>query len=104
MTYHRAFSAQAIARRSVEEIDRQRPLEPEQAARWTAQLAQWLPDVQAGDRLTGLYLPGQGMRLWHGEQALATLADAELARHFFGIWLSPLTSDPGLRAALLGAP
>ena len=101
LTYHRAFSAQSIAERSVQEIKRQRPLNTEQAARWTAQLAQWLPAVQSGDRLTGVYLPGQGMRLWLGEQPLGQLNDAELARYFFGIWLSPQTSEPGLRNALL---
>nr|WP_244983062.1 chalcone isomerase family protein [Comamonas aquatica] len=103
LTYHRAFSAQAIAERSVQEIGRQRTLDTQQAARWTAALAQWLPDVQPGDRLTGLYLPGQGMRLWRGGQLLGQLSDADLAQHFFGIWLSPQTSEPRLRSALLAA-
>lgn len=103
LTYHRAFSAQAIAERSVQEIGRQRTLDAQQAARWTAALAQWLPDVQPGDRLTGLYLPGQGMRLWRGGQLLGQLSDADLAQHFFGIWLSPQTSEPRLRSALLAA-
>ena len=103
LTYYRAFSAQAIAERSVQEIGRQRTLDTQQAARWTAALAQWLPDVQPGDRLTGLYLPGQGMRLWRGGQLLGQLSDADLARHFFGIWLSPQTSEPRLRSALLAA-
>ena len=30
--------------------------------------------------------------------------DAEFARLFFGIWLSPQTSEPGLRAELIAAP
>jgi hypothetical protein len=41
------------------------------------------------------------MRLWRGPQALGLIDDAELARRFFGIWLSPRTSEPGLRSALL---
>lgn len=101
LTYHRAFTAKAIAERSVQEIERQRTLTPDLAQRWTAQLTQWLPDVKAGDKLTGLYLPGQGVRLWRGEQAVGVLNDPELARHFFGIWLSPQTSEPRLRSALL---
>ena len=39
-----------------------------------------LPDVQPGERLTGLYQPGLGMRLWRGQQALGAIDDAELAR------------------------
>ena len=54
-----------------------------------------------GDRLTGLYEPGRGMRLWRGSEPLGASEDAELARLFFGIWLSPRTSEPGLRKALL---
>ncbi len=102
LTYHRAFSGAAIAQRSIEEIQRQVPLSSEQSERWQRTLSRWIPDVQPGDRLTGLYQPGSGMRLWLGERDLGVVHDAELARLFFGIWLSPRTSEPGLRGALLG--
>ena len=102
LTYHRTFSSSAIAQRSIEEIQRQRTLSPAQAERWRQTLADVLPDVQAGDRLTSLYLPAQGMRLWRGNQELSPIQDAELAQLFFGIWLSPRTSEPQLRRALLG--
>ena len=101
LTYHRAFTGAAIAQRSVEEIQRQASLSPTQAEHWQQRLAAVLPDVQPGDRLTGLYQPGQGMRLWRGNQELAAVDDAELARRFFGIWLAPQTSEPDLRSALL---
>ena len=101
LTYHRAFTGQAIAERSVQEIEKQRPLDPALAQRWTALLAQWLPDVKAGDSLTGVYTPGQGMHLWLGDKDLGQIDDPELARDFFGIWLSPKTSEPRLRQALL---
>ena len=102
LTYHRAFSGAAIAQRSIEEIQRQRNLSPAQAERWQQALAAVLPDVQAGDRLTSLYQPELGMRLWRGNQELSAIQDAELAQLFFGIWLSPRTSEPDLRRALLG--
>jgi len=101
LTYHRAFTGAAIAQRSLEEIQRQRTLGPAQSERWRQALAALLPDVAPGERLTGLYQPGQGMRLWHGSRDLGAIDDAELARLFFGIWLSPRTSEPGLRSALL---
>ena len=101
LTYHRAFTGAAIAQRSIEEIQRQGDLAPMQAQRWLKALAAVLPDVQPGDRLTGIYQPGRGMRLWRGGELLGTIDDAELARRFFGIWLSPRTSEPGLRSALL---
>ena len=101
LTYHRAFTGKAIAERSVQEIERQTSLDPAQAQRWTELLTNWLPDVKAGDSLTGVYVPQQGMRLWLGSQELGMLDNPELARYFFGIWLSPKTSEPRLREALV---
>lgn len=101
LTYHRAFTSQAIAQRSIQEIERQGEVSPELLRQWTVRLTQWLPDVKAGDVLTGLYLPGQGMQLWRGDEAIGAIDDPELARYFFGIWLSPQTSEPNLRNALL---
>lgn len=101
LTYYLSFTGAAIAQRSIEEIQRQRPVTPEQATAWQGALARLLPDVRPGDRLTGLYLPDQGMWLWHGSQELGTIRDAELAQLFFGIWLSSRTSEPRLRNALL---
>lgn len=101
LTYHRNFTGKAIAERSVQEIARQRTLPPDLAQRWTDELTQWLPDVKPGDRLTGVYTPHQGMQLWLGDKALNPINDMELAQRFFGIWLSPQTSEPGLREALL---
>lgn len=102
LTYHRAFTGADIARRSIEEIRRQVDLSGAQAERWRQALATLIPDVQPGDRLTGIYKPGEGMQLWRGNQPLGGLRDAELARFFFGIWLSPSSSEPGLRKDLLG--
>lgn len=101
LKYHRAFKGTAIAQRSIDEIRRQGELAPALAQRWQKALAALLPDVQPGDRLTGLYQPGQGMQLWRGELLLGSIDDAELARSFFAIWLSPRTSEPSLRSALL---
>lgn len=101
LTYHRAFSGAAIAQRSMDEIERQGALAPAQAQRWRQALAALLPDVQPGECLTGLYLPGRGLRLWRGTQVLGAIDDAALAQRFFAIWLSSSTSEPGLRSALL---
>lgn len=101
LKYHRAFKGTAIAQRSIEEIRRQGELAPALAQHWQKALTALLPDVQPGDRLTGLYQPGQGMQLWRGELLLGSIDDAELARSFFAIWLSPRTSEPSLRSALL---
>lgn len=101
LTYHRAFAGADIAKRSIEEIEHQGGLTSGQALRWRRELTGLLPDVRPGDRLTGLYLPGRGMTVWRGSLLLGSIEDAELARRFFGIWLSARTSEPDLRSALL---
>jgi len=96
------LKGQAIAERSVQEMRRAPGFPETQATRWLAQMKQLFPDVKAGDRLTGLHLPGQGVRFWHNERLLGEVPDAQFAQRFFGIWLAPSTSESDMRLALLG--
>ncbi len=91
----------AIAERSLKEMQRAGPIAPEQAQRWLLAMQEAFPDVKTGDRITGLHDPQKGARFWFNGQPRATISDVEFSRLFFGIWLSPATSEPGLRAQLL---
>lgn len=102
LQYQRDLSGQAIAERSLQEMRRAPDFPETQAERWLLQLKRLLPDVRSGDRLTGHLQPGQGVQFWHNERLLGQVQDAEFARRFFGIWLSPYTSEPAMRLALLG--
>lgn len=99
--YLRAFSAADIARRSVEEMQRPGAMSPAQAAAWQSKLARLLPDVAAGDRITGVNRPGRGAQFFHNGRPLGEVEDSHFARLFFGIWLAPWSSEPALRTALL---
>lgn len=101
LTYLRAFKGRDIAQRSVQEMRRQGTLEPGVESRWLAAMQTAFPDIEAGERLTGLHLPGTGARFWHQGKARAEVRDAEFSRRFFGIWLAESSSDAGLRNALL---
>lgn len=101
LTYLRSLSGQAIAKRSISEMRRAGPFTPEQEQRWLAAMQQSFPDVKAGDRITGVHSPVSGARFWFNSVARAPINDAEFSRLFFGIWLSPATSEPALRTALL---
>jgi hypothetical protein len=61
------------------------------------------PDVKAGDRITGVHRPGESAAFFVNGRAVGEVREARFASLFFGIWLSPRTSQPALRAALLGA-
>ena len=101
LAYQRDFTAQAIARRSIEEMRRVGPFTAQQATRWQQALQAALPDIKAGERITGLYRPNQGVLFQMQGRTVGEVADPAFARLFFGIWLSPQTSEPGLREALL---
>ena len=101
LSYHRAFSAEAIAKRSIEEMRRVGRFSEDQAQRWQQALQAALPDVKPGDTLTGLYQPDGPAVFRMGHRVVGEVADPEFARLFFGIWLSPQTSEPGLRQALI---
>ena len=90
------------ARALREEMRRQGPIDPALAERWLAGMKTTFPDVREGDRLTGIHRPGVAVRFFHNGSARGEWADADKARRFFGIWLSPQTSEPTLREALLG--
>jgi len=102
LTYFRNLSGRAIAERSLKEMQRQGPLSAEQEKSWLAAMLQAFPDVKTGDRIVGAHTPGTGARFWHNGQARAAVRDADFSRTFFGIWLSEATSEPQLRARLLG--
>ncbi|MBP6903314.1 MAG: chalcone isomerase family protein [Burkholderiaceae bacterium] len=102
LQYARSLVGRLIAERSLDEMRRLAPIPEARAQRWLESMAQLFPDVQAGDRLTGVLRPGQSARFWHNGRLRGELADAEFARLFFGIWLSPRTSEPALRRQLIG--
>lgn len=101
LTYLRPLTGNAIAGRSLQEMGSAGALAPAQAQRWLTAMQAAFPDVQAGDRLSGLHSPGWGARFWSNGQTRTAIQDPEFSRLFFGIWLSETTSEPQLRRALL---
>jgi hypothetical protein len=101
LRYARAFSAGSIAQRSIDEIAKLKLGTGEQQAAWLQWMQSHFPDVKGGDKLTGVYMPGTGMKLLHNGQLVAVDTDDAFARAFFSIWLDERTSAPALRTALL---
>lgn len=102
LAYLRAFDAAEVAKRSLQEMRRSAAISEAQAGQWTNEMLRVIPNVRQGDRLTGVHRPGVGAAFWVNGRASGEIRDAEFARLFFGIWLSPNTSEPQLRQALLG--
>ena len=103
LQYARALHGKSIAERSLKEMQSLGAVNAAQAERWLAQMTQIFPDVKAGDRLTGVQRPGEASVFYVNGKRGGEVQDAEFTRLFFGIWLSPRTSQPKLRDALLGS-
>jgi hypothetical protein len=108
LNYLRNFKGTDIAERSIDEMKGQAAIEPAQAQRWLAAMKALFPDVKRGDRITGVHAPGSGARFYLNDKWLGEIADDAFSRRFFGIWLSPRTSQPRMREELTqslgGAP
>jgi hypothetical protein len=102
LVYRRSLSGERIAERSLSEMARAGPIAEAKATRWLAAMRRLFPDVDTGQRLTGVQLPGQGARFFYQGQARGELLEAEFAQRFFGIWLAEHSSAPELRRQLLG--
>lgn len=102
LEYLREFNGAAIAERSLKEMRRVGTITEVHAQKWLTEMKRMFPDVKSGDRLTGKHQPGQGASFWFNGRKIGQLDDPVFAALFFGIWLSPNTSEPDLRLALLG--
>ena len=101
LAYLRDFKGADIAKRSIAEMRRQAPMTAAQEAAWEGQMRELFPDVKTSDRITGVNQPGIGAVFWSNGRRLGEVRDTAFAKQFFGIWLSPQTSEPAMRRALL---
>lgn len=100
--YQRAIGSGRLVQASLDEMRRLGLADDEQLARWRPLLEQAFPDVEAGDRITGVNLAGKGAAFYFGDAVTAGIADPAFAEAFFAIWLDERTREPGLRASLTG--
>jgi hypothetical protein len=100
--YARELRGKRIATVSIDEMRKLNIGTSEQQSAWLQLMLDTFPDVREGSRLSGVYLPGQGIRFYHDGRLLKEISDVEFARAFFSIWLDEHTSAQRLRSQLLG--
>ncbi len=102
LRYSRALQGKRIAEASLKEIRQLGLGNPQQHQLWLEKMTAIFPDVQTGEQLSALYLPGKGLQFFRNQQKLTLIEDLEFAQAFLSIWLDPRTSAPELRKRLLG--
>ena len=101
LLYLRRLEGAAIASRSIDEMRRVGSFSDAQAQSWLGAMRELFPNVAAGERITGINLPGVGAEFWVNGQRVGVVKDPAFARLFFGIWLDERTSEPKMRDQLL---
>jgi hypothetical protein len=102
IAYRYGFTRRQLARATLKEIEQ---LQGERGDREALieRFSQLFTDVSAGERITGVHLPGEGADFYGPQGYLGRLQDPQLAADFFQIWLGARTREPDLRRQLLGA-
>ena len=99
--YLRNIDADDLVSRTALEWEQQ-DLAHDRHQAWLDTLARLWPDVNEND-VRALQLDENDRSTFYlNGELLGTVADPDFGTHFLGIWLSPRTSRPELRAALIG--
>ena len=100
--YNMSFSSEEIVERTLSEMKKVAPnLSERQLDQFARSLKPLLPAVKAGDRLSALHIPGRPVQFFLNGKGTGQMEADGFAAPFFGIWLSPRSSEPGIREDLL---
>lgn len=103
LRYARGLDGQKIAEASYEQMQKIKAGTEPQRLVWRDTMLRIFPDVKQGQRIAAAWRAGvaPGVRFYLDGKVMADVPDGDFARAFFAIWLSPATTAPTLRSALL---
>ena len=101
ITYDMDFSKDDLIGRTVTELKHVSTLPDDKLQHYAAQLGTMWPDISSGDRITAFTPDAKQTVFYYNGKNVGKIADAEFTASFFGIWLSPKTSEPQMRKELL---
>ncbi|MDK1288121.1 chalcone isomerase family protein [Pseudoalteromonas umbrosa] len=102
LTYLRDLDGEEIAKRSLEEMQKQGFNDEALGAKWLLQMKQIFPDVTENYSLYGVRDENGTTRFYDSEKLLGEITDQNFTKWFFDIWLSEKTTEPKMRLKLLG--
>jgi hypothetical protein len=100
--YQRRFTRAQLLKITTGEWSRMRLASPEQRQAWSDALARILRDVDRGDNMTAVVIPGAETLFYDRDRLLGRISDPQFGPAFLGIWLDPRSVVADLRSGLLG--
>jgi len=102
LRYLLELDGEAIASRSVSEMREQGFDDEATLDRWYELMRTTFPDVDENTRITGFMDRNRHTRFFQNGDLIGEINDPLFSEWFFNIWLGEKTSEPELRARLLG--
>ncbi len=99
--YLRNVDADDLVARTAQEWEQQ-GIRHERQAQWLEAMSGLWPDIRENDTLALELDANNRSVFFHNGQRLGDVEDPDFGQHFLDIWLSPETSRPELRLALIG--
>lgn len=100
--YERNISSEALSERTMEEWEHLGIFDETKRNLWGQRLKNIWPDVKPGDKITTLVARDKITRFYLNNSLISIVDDPQLGNALLSIWLDPNTSEPALRAKLIG--
>lgn len=101
--YKLAIDGADLAERSADEMRRQ-DVQAQKITEWEGKLKTIFPDVKKGTTITALNKPEKETIFYRDGIEIGKIDDPQFGPAFFAIWLGKNTSEPDMRADLMGGP
>lgn len=101
LRYTREVSKDTLVDTVIDDLRSQNVADDATIVRWHQILVDILSDVEDGDAITTLYLPGQKSPVFRNNKVISRIGDQAFIKAYLDIWLGP-NADEDLRNKLLG--
>lgn len=102
VVYARNFTGAEIADEGIKQMRHLGYQDTQKLDHWRTDMLKGFPGVRSCDQVAAVFFPPDETRFYINSHLTADVHDLAFSKAFFGIWLSPQSSDAKLRRALLG--
>ncbi len=100
--YEMNFSREDIVKRSLSEIKSLHEISSGEELSYAKQLTEIFNSVKKGDEKIAIFVPLQGVLMFHNNELMGKISDLKLARLFVDIWLDEKGLYPKITRKILG--
>ena len=100
--YNMNFKRDDLVKKSISEIKKLHELSAKEELNYVNQITSILNSVKKGDEKLAIFIPLEGVIIFHNNEFVGKISDPKLARLFVDIWLDERGSYPKVTRKILG--